>query len=353
MLIWGRNDYTARLEAYFNELCPEETLEIISFPLECEEPGNSALELSPHRGILMQLEKNVEVYAAFTQGYRQIAVDELKKYGFSNIIFYNTDVDNQLKKEYFRKVFSHECKTFQILAEMTSEHEVQVKSVAVYMAKSVVDKPLTQNYTPSKHVIPIQVGAALTDQRIASVTDDTGDNISARNHRYSEMTAFYWMWKNAKADYLGICHYRRVWANLDEIVAKLQVIDADAILPLPTLSAKPIQDDFLPRHIPQVWDAMMLALQELSPDYYASAQKIFSRRILYANNMCILSLQTLDNLCKWLFPLTERVEEIIGDLEDPYYNRYAGFVTEWLITLYFLKNKSNYRIVHVEKIFIS
>ena len=44
---------------------------------------------------------------------------------------------------------------------------------------------------------------------------------------------------------------------------------------------------------------------------------------------------------------------MIGDLDDSYYNRYAGFVTEWLITLYFLENKKGYRIVHAEKKFIS
>ena len=352
MLIWGRNDYVARLEAYFKELRPEEKLEIISFPLEYEEE-NCVFDLSRYRDRLMQVNTNVEVYAAFTHGYRQIVVEELKKHGFSKIIFYDADVDNRLKKEYFRKVFSREGKSFHILAELAPEHEAQAKSVVVYMAKSVVDKPLIQSYMPLKYVIPIQVGAALTEQRIADVTDDAGDNISARNRHYSEMTAFYWMWKNAKADYLGICHYRRVWSNLDEIVTKLQVIDVDAILPLPTLSAKPIQDDFLPRHIPQVWDAMMQALQELSPDYCDSAQEVFSRRILYANNMCILSRQTLDNLCEWLFPLTERVELMIGDLDNPYYNRYAGFVTEWLITLYFLVNKNDCRVVFAEKKFIS
>ena len=41
-----------------------------------------------------------------------------------------------------------------------------------------------------------------------------------------------------------------------------------------------------------------------------------------------------------------------GKIDNLYYNRYAGFVTEWLITLYFLKNSDMLKIAHAEKKFI-
>ena len=39
--------------------------------------------------------------------------------------------------------------------------------------------------------------------------DNTGDNISEKKYRYSELTVQYWAWKNQNADYYGLCHYRR------------------------------------------------------------------------------------------------------------------------------------------------
>lgn len=39
--------------------------------------------------------------------------------------------------------------------------------------------------------------------------DDTGDNISEKKYKYSELTVQYWAWKNQDADYFGLCHYRR------------------------------------------------------------------------------------------------------------------------------------------------
>lgn len=45
--------------------------------------------------------------------------------------------------------------------------------------------------------------------------DNTGDNISAKKYRYSELTVQYWAWKNQDADYFGLCHYRRYFVFKD------------------------------------------------------------------------------------------------------------------------------------------
>ena len=62
----------------------------------------------------------------------------------------------------------------------------------------------------SKILIPIQVGAAGSARRFEQMlSDDTGDQISAKNPMYCELTAQYWAWKNLEADYYGFFHYRR------------------------------------------------------------------------------------------------------------------------------------------------
>lgn len=56
---------------------------------------------------------------------------------------------------------------------------------------------------------PIQCGSALHEKIDGVIHDDSGDNISAKNPEYCELTAHYYAWKNTEADYYGFCHYRR------------------------------------------------------------------------------------------------------------------------------------------------
>lgn len=57
----------------------------------------------------------------------------------------------------------------------------------------------------SKILTPIHVGAAKADRRFEQMlSDDTGDQISAKNPMYCELTAQYWAWKNLEADYYGL-----------------------------------------------------------------------------------------------------------------------------------------------------
>ena len=58
--------------------------------------------------------------------------------------------------------------------------------------------------------LPVHVGRALhPDREFGYQSDAEGDNISIKNPYYCELTALYWAWKNLKADYVGLAHYRR------------------------------------------------------------------------------------------------------------------------------------------------
>ncbi len=68
---------------------------------------------------------------------------------------------------------------------------------------------------------PIQTGRAIAAEAFEGmIGDDTGENISEKNPKYSEISAQYWVWKNydkiGNPDYVGFMHYRRHFIFNDE-----------------------------------------------------------------------------------------------------------------------------------------
>lgn len=347
IFLFGQRDYGVQIQQYLKQIAPNITVTPLFFPLRSGKPDATQFDFSLHDEALQSIPKERSLWVIFSLKYHEAAARHLASLGFHNLCVYTPELDNELKKAFFAQRFSEAGKNFAMVQDYPP------KSVEIYMAKSIYDKEIV-NYPAalSPYIIPIQAGAALTAKRIADVVDSTGDNISSRNRRYSEMTVFYWMWKNARADYIGLCHYRRLWTDLDRIVEKLRTTDLDAVLPLPSLCEHSIHEDEFPRYTPEVWPVMMDVLREKEPAYYKLADKIYGGNILYTCNMCILKRRVLDDLCRWMFPVVMEIERRVGELEDPYYNRYAGFCTEWLITLYFLSNVKKWRLAHAERIFI-
>ena len=56
--------------------------------------------------------------------------------------------------------------------------------------------------------LPVQVGAE-GKKDLGYQKDNIGNNISKKNPFFCELTGLYWAWKNLKADYIGLAHYRR------------------------------------------------------------------------------------------------------------------------------------------------
>ena len=53
--------------------------------------------------------------------------------------------------------------------------------------------------------MPLHVGAE-GKASLGYTPDNTGDNISAKNPNYCELTGLYWAWKNLECQYIGLCH---------------------------------------------------------------------------------------------------------------------------------------------------
>lgn len=265
------------------------------------------------------------------------------------IVLVTNDVENQLSEEFYGS--SKDWITFaELNKNINEDHEVRDSvDITVFQAKSHVDKSLKNADTIPDYVQPIQVGAALTDRKIADVRDDSGCNISAKNRNYCELTATYYAWKNCKAAYKGLCHYRRIFdVSTQQLTSFLKENpDVDVILPYPTVFYPDIrsQHAYCINHTD--WNAMRQALQEVAPDYYAEFDVVFGEHYFYNYNMLIAKEAVFNDYCQFMFSVLERVEQLTVPKGWERADRFAGYLGENLTTLYFRKNRNNLKIVHV------
>lgn len=222
----------------------------------------------------------------------------------------------------------------------------QLCSLEIYIAKFHKDKLLGKEVQLSEWMIPIQVGAALTDERVVDIQDCSDENISHKNGNYCELTALYWIWKNRltvknsdSLKYFGLFHYRR-WLDISD--ADLESVFShgiDVVLPFPTVHEPDIRSHHI-RYVKETdWDAMLQALRELEPEYYAAYGRIFSQEYLYNYNILIAKAEVLKRYCEWLFPILERTEELSMPKGSERADRYIGYLGENLLTLYFMYHK--------------
>lgn len=231
---------------------------------------------------------------------------------------------------------------------------VQV-NVSIYMAKYYKDKSLQKNYAFPQFLIPIQVGAELCRERIAEVLDSTGENISAKNGNYSELTALYWVWKNElnkcvagqENNYYGLCHYRRILELEEKDIFRIKGNGIDAVLPYP-MPYEPNVEAHHERYLKRAdWEALLTALQEQSPEYAKLLPDVLKQRYFYNYNIMLLRGSVFRKYCEWLFSILERVEQISIPLGNERHDRYIGYMGETLFTLYFMANKDGLKIAHV------
>lgn len=154
----------------------------------------------------------------------------------------------------------------------------------------------------------IQAGAALTDARIGEFQDNTGDNISYRNRQYCELTALYWIWKNQKADYYGLEHYRRAFRLTEPEITDILSDDIDAIIPLKVVLKLSLEEQYCINASNNTWTAMMDVLKNKDPLTYECAciifDKLFSFHLIWESFQISSSMITVvgffQSLKKWL-----------------------------------------------------
>lgn len=285
--------------------------------------------------------ENILVIIATPENVMNVIEETLRENKFTNIHRLDSIEWARLQEKYYTN-----NKIFQTFNQYnTGSAKPQIK---VFMAKFWKDKPLTSIEAVPEYMVPIQVGTALTDVRVADILDNVGDNISAQNGNYSELTALYWIWKNAVVDnsYYGLAHYRRFLMLTDTELSKLQGDNIDVVLPYP-MPYEPSMEMHRKRYLAQSeWNAVLQALEELYPEYGVALQKISNQKYMYNYNIFVAKGNVLNQYCEWLFTILFRVEEINNPCRTNTPNRYLGYIAETLETLFFMYNKDKFKIVH-------
>ena len=188
--------------------------------------------------------------------------------------------------------------------------------------------------------VPLQVGRALHDD-LGYIGDDTGDNISALNGYYSELTGVYWVWKNVTdADYVGICHYRRYLLNDAGFVftqGELQSLLQDYDI----LTSKRLTLNFSyaygfgENHSPEDLAVASDVIAELYPDFYPLYARRLQENHTYFGNMMLCSKVLFDEYCAFLFPIFRAMHpRLTWDDYDDYHKRLYGFISEFLLMVW-------------------
>ena len=300
-----------------------------------------------------------------------------------DVILITGDMENKLMEEYFwlkhseqgkygqgaRTVKAVLDKTFQDKAYLEKKNcdiifkddahigdaakEEKAVSIEVFQAKCHVDKPLTTSIVMPDYIVPIQAGTVFADKKIAAVQDNVGDNISHKNRNYCELTASYYAWKNSKADYKGLCHYRRIFDITEEQMQRLLGMEDkwDVILPYPSIHYPDISTQHVRYIGKEDWKAMMQALEEKAPEYYrAYLEAVANGEQQFLNyNMLIAKKKIFDDYCNFLFEVLARTEELTIPKGENRADRFAGYMGENLTTIYFLKNREHLKILYAGK----
>lgn len=350
--IVGAHSRAQTLTVYLTCLRPEIIIE--AYLYDNDEKNPSVIDKTP----VIPLKGNTVLHTEYpvyigTQGiYHKQIIKHLEQFGFRKIIPVTVELDLQLRNEYLKKYFISRGQEF-IKIDRVNEPEKNKKAV-IYVAMSVFDKPLKQDYELASYEKGIQAGAALTEERLdkTALTDNIGDNISNRNKQFCELTALYWIWKHAKEEIVGLAHYRRHFILPMDWSERMEQNNIDVILPIPLYVCPNIAENYKKRHNCKEWDYMMDFLKESDGQEYQEANAFFQRNLYSPCNMFIMRRNVLDELCTWLFPILFAVTEHCGQKEDNYLNRYPGFLSERLITFFFEKYRCRYKIVYSDKNFL-
>ncbi len=200
--------------------------------------------------------------------------------------------------------------------------------------------------------LPLHVGH-FGKSDIGFTPDDTGENISSKNHMYSELTGLFWAWKNLECDYMGLVHYRRYFSlkktgkTLEDVLSGK---DAENLLKKYSVIVPKKRRYYVTsvyNHYSKTCGAEHLdstrrILAEDCPEYLDSFDRVMKKREAFMFNMMIMGKDLLNEYCSWLFPVLERLENSTDSSGySDFEMRFVGRVAERLFNVWLEKKISS------------
>ena len=276
--------------------------------------------------------------------YHEEIRESLKGAGCRHIYFLTDGMEHLLTREFLKFYFDKHKLSGEFLpfaADYALDPEKEGRDIRVYRVMCERDVQVKNPFQRVSWISDLQAGAAGAGKRIAAFCDDQGENISRLNPYYNELTGLYWVWKNTKHAYSGICHYRR---RFESEIALVPIIEhtADVILPLPFVVGDSLAVYYQHWGEKAYYEEMLRVIGELFPDYYEMACWCATHIVFIPNNICIARRDILDEYCRLLFGVVDEVERRM----EAYPGRKQSrcWLSEHVTTIYFMANLRKYRI---------
>lgn len=224
----------------------------------------------------------------------------------------------------------------------------------IYAVRCHLDKQIT-GANAYAYLQEIQAGAALTEQNICNIKDNTGDNISGKNKDFSECSAIYWIWKNvSKKKYTGIYHYRRHLDISEVELLRLMEEGTDLINTIPCLMYPSNQYFFVTKFLYEYdWLLMMNYIREYKPEYYNTARKFEKGHFYHANNIFIMKTDWFDRMCDFVFTILLEIDKHYTERNFEREDRYAGYLFEVLYSVFVMHHAKEMQIAYADMLFLN
>ena len=226
--------------------------------------------------------------------------------------------------------------------------------------------------------IPVRCGAVYDRENPQGLQgDDSGDHISEKRMSFCELTVQYWAWKNTRAEYCGLCHYRRYlsfadrrfrpdrygmihvpcmlpedkerFGLLDREAMEKRIRASDALLPeTADVRRLPLKEGRRADCVRDWWEAQsgeyfpagsvglaMELTRELKPEYADAAADYLAGARFRSSNCYILRRELFEALCDFEFPILFALEEkLASDARAAAFPRTVGYIGEILFGIF-------------------